>query len=185
MDLLTRAQRGDRAAVDSLVARYRPRLERWASGRLPQFARSLFDTGDLIQETLLKAVEKFETGRGPDQGTFEGYARRAVLNRIRDQVRWSKRRPPADVLGELVDPEPSPLEQAIGRETVSRYEKALEQLTEEDRSLIHLRVELGLDYDEIARISGRPTAAAVRMAVRRAIFRLADRMKERVPQLED
>ena len=179
MDLLIRAQQGDRAAADSLVARYRPRLERWASGRLPHYARSLFDTGDLIQETLLKALEKFETIRAADQGTFEGYARRAVLNRIRDQIRWARRRPSVDVPEELVDPEPSPLEQAIGEETVRRYEEALERLSEEDRTLIHLRVELGLDYDEIARISGRPSPAAVRMGIKRAIFRLAEGMKER------
>lgn len=178
MDLLARAQQGEAGAVNSLVARYRPRLERWASGRLPHFARSLFDTGDLIQETLLKAVEKFSSIRAGDQGSFEGYARRSILNRIRDQIRYARRRPPADGLEDLVDPDPSPLEQAIGEETVGRYERALEQLSEEDRGLIHLRVELGLDYEEIARISGRPSPDAVRMGIKRAIFRLAERMKE-------
>lgn len=178
MDLLARAQQGEQGAVDSLLARYRPRLERWASGRLPDYARSLFDTGDLIQETLLGAVEKFSSIRATTQGSFEGYARRSILNRIRDQIRWARRRPPANSLEDLVDPGPSPLERAIGEETVGRFEAALDQLSEEDRQLIHLRVELGLDYKEIATLSGRPSVDAVRMGIRRAILRLATGMKE-------
>lgn len=36
LTLLERAQAGDRAALDPLIARYLPRLQRWASGRLPR-----------------------------------------------------------------------------------------------------------------------------------------------------
>jgi hypothetical protein len=36
LTLLERAQAGDRAALDLLVARYLPRLQSWASGRLPR-----------------------------------------------------------------------------------------------------------------------------------------------------
>src|SRR4030095_4666226 len=49
--LLREAQQGRRDALEELLARYRPRLERWATGRLPHNARSLLDTGDLVQET--------------------------------------------------------------------------------------------------------------------------------------
>jgi DNA-directed RNA polymerase specialized sigma24 family protein len=37
-ELIQRAQAGDESAVDRLLARYRPRLQRWASGRLPRYA---------------------------------------------------------------------------------------------------------------------------------------------------
>ena len=40
VDLLRRAQAGDEQARDELLARYLPRLERWASGRLPLSVRS-------------------------------------------------------------------------------------------------------------------------------------------------
>ena len=36
LTLLSRAQEGDRGALETLIARYRPRLQRWASGRLPR-----------------------------------------------------------------------------------------------------------------------------------------------------
>lgn len=43
MALLARAQAGDREALDTLIARYLPRMRRWAHGRLPQGARGLGD----------------------------------------------------------------------------------------------------------------------------------------------
>ena len=51
--LLERARAGDRQALETLTARYLPRLRRWASGRLPRWARDLADTEDLVQETVL------------------------------------------------------------------------------------------------------------------------------------
>jgi len=177
--LLKRAQDGDPLALEALMARYRPRLERWASGRLPLYARSLFDTGDLVQETLLKAIEGLHQieVRGP--GFFQAYVRQAVLNRIRDQVRWARRRPgPEGVPDRLEDRTPSPLENAIGADVVERYERALEELSEEDRQLIHLRLELDYSYEEIAVITERSSRDAARMAVQRALRRLAEVMDD-------
>jgi RNA polymerase sigma-70 factor (ECF subfamily) len=176
-ELLRRAKDGDELARDQLLARYLPRLQRWASGRLPLFARSLLDTSDLVQETLLRTLEGLEAieVRGP--GGFQAYVRRAILNRIRDQVRWASRRPGlGGVPEDLADPTPSPLENAIGTEVLERYERALASLDETDRELLHLRIELDFDYEEIASMTGRPSRDAVRMAVQRALTRLAEAM---------
>lgn len=177
MELLDRAKRGDAAALTTLMARYLPRLQRWASGRLPSYARSLLDTTDLVQETLLRAVQGLDgiEVRGP--GGFQAYVRQAVLNRIRDQMRWARRRPgPDGVPEDLVDAIPSPLENAIGADLLERYERALEMLDEDERRLLHLRLELDFDYEEIAALLGRPSRDAVRMAVKRALGKLAERM---------
>jgi len=176
-ELLLRAREGDRAALDTLLARYVPRLRRWASGRLPGFARSLLDTSDLVQETLTRVVEGLERieVRGP--GGFQAYVRQAVLNRIRDEVRWAARRPGPDGVPEtLPDLAPSPLEHAIGADVLARYEKGLAALSEEDRELLHLRLELDLDYQEITAMTGRPSRDATRMAIQRALARLAGEM---------
>ena len=176
-DLLQRAKDGDQAALSTLMTRYRPRLERWATGRLPSYARSLFDTSDLVQETLLRAIEgldKIEV-RGP--GVFQAYVRQAVLNRIRDQVRWARRRPSTDEVPETVeDRTPSPLESVIGSDVLERYEQALAQLSEEDRRLLHLRIELDFSYEEVAAIMERSSRDAARMAVQRALRKLAEIM---------
>ena len=175
--LLQRAKDGDRAALDALMVRYLPRLRAWASGRLPMRARSLLDTSDLVQETLLRTFERLDRieVRGP--GGFQAYVRSAVLNRIRDEIRWAGRRPGPDGVDEnLPSAEPTPLELAIGADLVARYERALASLSEEEQRLLHLRIELDYDYDEIATMTERPSRDAVRMALKRALGRLAAAM---------
>ncbi|NOT34268.1 MAG: RNA polymerase sigma factor [Candidatus Eisenbacteria bacterium] len=177
VELLRRAKQGDRPSLEALSARYLPRLQRWASGRLPNYARSLFDTSDLVQETLLKALEGLDgiEVRGP--GGFQAYVRQAVLNRIRDQIRWARRRPgPEGVPEDLTDRAPSPLEHAIGADVLERYESALARLSEDEQRLLHLRIELDFDYEEIAGMTERPSRDAARMAVQRALRRLAEAM---------
>jgi len=179
-ELLQRAKEGRREALEALLARYRPRLERWAAGRLPMPARSLLDTGDLVQETLLRALENIGSIeiRGP--GGFEAYVRRAILNRIRDQIRWARRREgSAAVTDDLVDPTPSPLEDAIGADVIRRFEEAMGRLSGEEQQLLHLRIELDLSYEEIAVIMGRPSPDATRMAIQRTLHKLAITMGHR------
>lgn len=176
-ELLRQAKAGDAEALGALMARYLPRLQRWAAGRLPPWARSLFDTSDLVQETLLQTLRGLDgiEVRGP--GGFQAYVRQAVLNRIRDQIRWSRRRPGGEVPEDLHDRAPSPLERAVGAELLDRYERALSTLREGDRELLHLRIELDFDYAEIMTMTGQPSPDAVRVAVRRALDRLAEAMR--------
>ena len=178
-DLLREAQQGRRDALEALLARYRPRLERWATGRLPRNARSLLDTGDLVQETLLRALETIGSIGARHPGSFESYVRQAVLNRVRDQVRWARRRGAGQVDSDsLVHPGPSPLEEAIGSDVVTRYEEAMSVLSDDERQLLHLRIELDMSYEEIAVLVGKPSADAARMAIQRSLHRLAVAMKK-------
>lgn len=177
-DLLREAQEGRRDALDALLARYRPRLERWATGRLPRSARSLLDTGDLVQETLLRALESIGTIGARHPGSFESYVRQAVLNRIRDQVRWARRRGGGEVDSDnLVHPGPSPLEETIGADVVRRYEEGMSLLSDDERQILHLRIELDMSYEEIAAMMGKPSADAARMAIQRSLHKLAVVMK--------
>jgi RNA polymerase sigma factor (sigma-70 family) len=176
--LIDRARHGDRQALEQLFARHLKPLQRWASGRLPQWARDLADTDDLVQDTLLqtfKRIEQFEPRR---VGALQAYLRQAVLNRMRDELRRKGRQPDATDLDNLeADRAESPLEQAIGRETVERYERALERLTPQEREAIIARIEMGYSYDELAEALGKPTADAARKAAQRALVRLVDEMK--------
>jgi len=176
-ELLSLAKQGDARAIEQLMGRYLPRLKRWASGRLPMHARSLMDTSDLVQDTLLhvlQGLDRIEV-RGP--GGFQSYVRQAVLNRIRDELRWAGgRRGPDGALDSLHDRAPTLLENAIGADVLDRYERGLARLGEEDRKLLHLRIELDFDYEEIAAMTDRPSRDAARMAVQRALSRLADEM---------
>jgi len=177
VQLLRMAKAGDQAALDALMTRYLPRLRRWASGRLPGHARHLLDTADLVQETLLLTLERLDQIEISGAGGFQAYVRSAVLNRVRDEIRWSARRPgPDGVPDSLESPDPSPLERAIGADIVARYERAMSTLKHEDQLLLHLRIELDCAYDEIAAMTERPTPDAARVATTRALRRLADAM---------
>jgi RNA polymerase sigma-70 factor (ECF subfamily) len=178
VDLLRKAQLGDRPALEHLLARYLPRLRRWASGRLPAGARSLIDTGDLVQDAMIAACRHLDTLEIRHEGAVQAYLRKAVQNRIIDAYRRSSRRPPRTDLPEdapIVGP--SALDTLIGEEMKTRYETALLSLSADDRDAIVLRLEQGSDYADIARRLKKPTADAARMTVVRALARLAREMR--------
>ena len=175
--LLLRARDGDQDAVELLCARYLPRLNRWARGRLPRGARSAMDTGDVVQEVLVNVIRRLKMFEPRDEGTFQGYLRQALTNRFRDEARKINSHPVASPLDSAWPSfGPSPLEIAIGREGVERYEAALERLRPDDRRAIIARCEWGMDHDEVAQALGKPSANAARVAIHRALVRLAKEM---------
>jgi RNA polymerase sigma-70 factor, ECF subfamily len=176
--LIDRARAGDREALEQLFARHRKPLQRWASGRLPKWARDLIDTDDLVQDTLLQTFKRIGDFEPRRVGALQAYLRQAVLNRIRDELRRNRRQPDVTELYDLeLDPAQSPLEQAIGREAVDRYESALEQLMPQEREAIIARIEMGYSYEELAEALGKPTADAARKTAQRALVRLVEEMK--------
>jgi RNA polymerase sigma-70 factor (ECF subfamily) len=178
LDLLERARAGDRSALDALMARHLPRLRRWASGRLPRWTRDISDTQDLVQETLLQTFKRIDRIEWRGEGALQAYLRQAILNRIRDECRRAGRRPSAEPLdSQAADVAPSPLEQAIGQEAIERYEGALQRLRPDDREAIIARIEMGFTHEELATLLGKPTANAARMALERALIRLATEMR--------
>jgi RNA polymerase sigma-70 factor (ECF subfamily) len=176
--LIERARAGDQQALERLFALHLKPLQRWARGRLPKWARDLADTDDLVQDTLLQTFKRIEDFEPRRVGALQAYLRQAVLNRIRNELRRKGRQPHAtDFDGIEVESLESPLEQAIGREAVERYEAALHRLTADEREAIIARVEMGYSYEELAEALGKPTPDAARKAARRALVRLAEEMK--------
>jgi RNA polymerase sigma-70 factor (ECF subfamily) len=176
-ELIARARNGDRAALERLFARHLAPLQRWASGRLPQWARDLAETDDLVQDTLLQTFKRIEDFEPRRVGALQAYLRQAVLNRLRDELRRKGRRPESTDLDGLLDAGLSPLEETIGREAVEHYERALQRLKPQDREAIILRVEMGYSYEEMADALGKPTPDAARKAGQRALVRLVEEMK--------
>jgi RNA polymerase sigma-70 factor, ECF subfamily len=176
-ELVRRAQAGDEQALSQLFERYLPILRRWTTGRLPGWARDLVDTDDMIQEMLFKTLRNVKTFEPRHDGAVAAYLRQALNNRIRDEVRNAARRPRVQEISEAYpDPDASPLEMAIGSEALSRYESALDRLSDDERELVIARIELRLGYDEVASATNRSSANAARMAVGRALVRLASEM---------
>ncbi|MGH9349309.1 MAG: RNA polymerase sigma factor [Vicinamibacterales bacterium] len=176
--LLDRYRQGDTEALNTLYARYLGPLRRWARGRLPQWARDVGDTEDLVQDTLIQALRRMDTFEPRGAGALGGYLRQAILNRIVDRVR--RRRPPviAEPTNEVVAIDPSPLEELIGKQMLDRYEVALQQLRPDEREAVVGRLEFGMSYLDLASALGKSSPDAARMAVSRALLKVAGEMRD-------
>ena len=175
--LLVRARAGDASAFERLFERHAVPLRRWARGRLPRAARDLADTDDIVQDVLVQTLRRIETFEPRRPGALHAYLRQAVFNRIRDELRRVARHvSPSALSTGHVDRGASPLDLAIGREAVERYERALEALRPEDRAAVIGRVEMQYSYDALADVLDKPSAEAARKAAERALVRLAREM---------
>jgi RNA polymerase sigma-70 factor (ECF subfamily) len=174
IELVTRARGGDRLAMEALLQRCLPPLKRWAHGRLPAAARGRLDTGDLVQEAALHVLGNLGTFEPRHVGAMQAYLRQSVINRICDEVRRIGRQPPPlELPSDHPSDKTSPLEDAIQSEEYEHYREAMAQLSPRDRALIVARIEMQWSLAEIAHRYGLPTVDAARMAVNRAVKRLA------------
>ncbi len=177
VELLRRVKDGDEQALDRLVRKYMAPMHRWASGRLPRWARDLLDTDDLVQETLIKTIRNVGDFEPRHEGALQVYLRKALANRIKEELRRVAGKPVRTALGEDGrTSDASPLERVLGKEALERYEEALARLREGDREAIVARIELGMSYAEVAQALDKPTADAARMMVSRALVHLAKEM---------
>jgi RNA polymerase sigma factor (sigma-70 family) len=140
------------------------------------------DTADLVQDAVFSAMRRLEAFEARHQGALQAYLRLAVMNRIRDAVRQRQRRPQQTEFPEaLEDRGASPLAQAIGAENLRRYDEAIQRLRPEDREAIIGRLEMQYSYEELTLVLNKPSAAAARMTVTRAMKRLADELRHVSP----
>lgn len=172
--LFQRARHGDTSALQVLFAQHVGPLRRWARGRLPRWARTVADTADLVQEALVQTLRRLADFEPQGHSALQAYLRRAVDNRINDEFRRIARRGLASVIDEgHADARPSPLEQAVAQQTEARYRAALTRLRPGDRRLVVARVELGYSLNQLALMTNRPRVDTARVALRRALDRLA------------
>jgi RNA polymerase sigma-70 factor, ECF subfamily len=175
--LLADARRGQPRALEALLLRYLPRLRRWARGRLPTWARSTTDTSDLLQDVVLHTLARLDVFQPQGRRALAAYLRTAVRNRIADEQRRASRWAMSEAAEALRADTPTPLQSAIDAETERRYRLALATLSPRDRELVVAHLELDYSHAQLGCMIGRSPHAA-RMALCRAIARLAERMRE-------
>jgi RNA polymerase sigma factor (sigma-70 family) len=125
---------------------------------------------------VLRHLDRFEPRR---RDALRAYLRQAIRNRVTDEIRRSQRRPPhvpVDREDVRVPGDPSPLTLLLRAEQEDRFRQALGSLRPEEQELVVARLELDYNYSQIAIATGRPSIDAARMAVRRAVLRLAEEM---------
>ena len=177
--LLNRVRRGSSSAVNALFERYAPWLRRRASGRLPQWARSGVATSDLVQDVLHHAFARLNWFESKHVSALRAYLRRAVENRVQDELRRAIRRLDLARLAPGEEP-PRPFEDAAPQyrqllhdEMWGRYREGLKRLKVRDRRLIVGRAELGYNYEQLAATERLPSPDAARKALKRVVIRLS------------
>lgn len=180
--LLDRARAGSVSAIDVLFARLTPWLRRRARGRLPAWARSGTSTSDMVQDALHDTYARLNEFEAKHVSALRAYLRRAVDNRIRDELRRATRRldiernlAPEETVRASEDATPQ-YRQLRDDQMWKRYRDGLNALNDRDRRLVAGRAELGYSYEQLSAIEGLPSADAARKALKRALIRLSEVM---------
>jgi RNA polymerase sigma-70 factor (ECF subfamily) len=148
--LVRAAQSGDSAAFTAIVERYQRRVYRVAYG----LVRSHEDADDLAQEAFVRAwqaLDRFRVGE-----PLYPWLARIVTNLAYSLFRRRKRRPETSIeplveAGMQWGADDDPADHAADRERAAHLIEAFEELSEDHRAILVLRVVDGLSYDEIAR----------------------------------
>src|SRR5881296_3226193 len=173
-DIVRAVLAGDRERYAVLVERYRDRYARYAARMLG----SLDAAEDAVQDAFVRAFDQLAQCRDPDK--FSGWLFLILRNRCfaerRRERRASRSLEPRDDAVASVDRPDGAVEQA---DWTGALERALGQLTPEQRDVFVLKHVEGLAYDEIARMTGA-SVASLKMRMHRAYDRLRELLKEHV-----
>lgn len=145
---------------------------------MPRWMRRFADTSDVVQDVLMHTFRRLDAFDPRGRHALRAYLRQAIQNRIRDELRRVGRAPQIEPIApDHPDPQPSPLEIAMGAEEAARYRAALARLSAEERELIVGRFQMGYSYEQLALAMGRVSSEATRAAVKRALVKLATEVK--------
>jgi len=167
--ILERIVNGDKNATNDLVKHCYPVLLKWAHGRIPYSQKSLLETTDLVQESLIRGIQRIEQFESLKPGAFLAYLRKIFINCINESVR----KPNNSVNIDDFLNRRTQFSTELDVDEYIFYERALDKLSEAEQQAIILRVEFGFSYKDIAQEMDKPSDDAARMFVSRALIKLA------------
>jgi RNA polymerase sigma-70 factor (ECF subfamily) len=184
LELVKRAQRGERSAFDLLVLRYQHRVIKLVARLL----RDPAEAEDVAQEAFVKAYRALGSFRG--DSAFYTWLYRIAVNTARNAMA-SRQRRPLDYEADLGEHEQASVQSrlrhvdtpeavALSDEIQQTVERAIQELPEDLRTAILLREVEGLSYEEIATAMDCPVGT-----VRSRIFRAREAVDRNLKPLLD
>ena len=172
--LVERARAGDEKAFRLIFDRHAPAVRRF----LHDLLRDGESADEGTQEVFVRAHGRLGSLRDDEklQPWLFGIARHVFHETLR--ARRARARSPV-AADETVDHRPTPEGALMGREADALLSDALSQLSEERRAALLLRIDHGLDYEEIRTIMGW-SMAKVKNEIHRARLELRSRLEKYV-----
>ena len=164
-NLVRSAQGGDRDAFEEIVERFQARLERQIRSRMGAAARATVEVEDVLQETFAGAFESIRKVKWQGEECFYRW-----LGSIAEHLIWAaaekKGKSPLKLELDVPAKETSPSKSFRRNERFDRLESALNQLSDDHRTVIVLARLERLGIHEVARRMDRSSNAAKKLLAR-------------------
>ncbi|MCB9882616.1 MAG: sigma-70 family RNA polymerase sigma factor [Planctomycetes bacterium] len=188
-ELVDQASRGDAVAIDELLQKYLPGLQRYLHVHAGGAVRAKESSSDLMQSVCREVLERLGTDRFEYRGEaeFKQWLYQAALLKIKNRQRFYRAEKrdvhrevwpresgtrDAEAFEALFRELATPSQDAMFREELERFESAFARLPENYQEVIHLAHFEKRSHREIAeRLS--VTEAHSRVLLSRALSRLA------------
>ncbi len=164
--LFRKVQKGDRAAFDWLVSKFRARLMTLARLRLGSDLRGKVAVEDVLQEALLRAFQSIEKAKFNTERSFFAWLATITERTIVDLARRHAARPASPLDQEVPGGDVSPSRGLRREERFERLQRALDGLSAEHREVIILARLQGLPFKEIAQRMNRSHTAVANLLSR-------------------
>lgn len=141
--------------LDTIVAKYESALLRYAARLLNNAAVAQ----DVVQEAFIRLSRRWTPG-WPDDGRLRQWLYRTTHNAAIDYIRDEQRRRRLYERSALEQPGSAPAEASATLDAADRRRLVLDriaQLEPSEREVLLLRLQEGMSYAEIARVTGRRT----------------------------
>ncbi len=178
------AAAGDREALESLLVHYLPQVRAFVRLRSDATLRARESSSDLVQSVCREVLRHGERFTHPDEEGFRRWLFTTALRKVRDHrdFHLAARR---DARRELKNLEPTaeralleaysgvltPSRAAVAREELERVERAMDNLSDEQREVLTMSRIAGQSHAAIAAHLDK-SEGAVRMILHRALAKL-------------
>ena len=143
---------GDEAALSVLISRHQQRIYSFIYSKV--YDRDV--TEDIFQDTFIKVIRTLKRGGYNEEGKFLPWVMRIAHNLVIDYFRKNKRMPKFDNTGDfnifsvLGDPDLNAEKRIIKDQVEEDVRKLIEELPEEQRDVLVMRIYKDMSFKEIA-----------------------------------
>ena len=172
--LVTRSQRGDRAAFDELVESHEERIRLFVVSRVKLHLGPRLEADEILQETFTRAYESISQFQWQGEDSFFHWLCGIAKHVLMKTARKFRKTESLDNAYDVPASEVSPSKVLRREERLDRLQKSIEDLPPDYRRVIEMARIQGLKIKEIAEQLGR-SPESVKSLLARAVARLRDR----------